>query len=186
MEINISELKLQLNSFRRKINEYDKLYLNLYNEINYATSSWQDPKANSFFSCCEEKRKKIQKTISELNEFVNIYQYIVNKYESLGEKIKIILKNKDSILAEMDKYIDGLESVISSYQKLSLWFCPNEAYILNKQLSKIKENKMKIENVKKELKNVFDLVEDTEREVNIKISKINIEILKGINVNEYV
>ena len=53
MEICVSNLKEQLRKFEKKLEEYDTNYLNIYSNLGNSKTSWQDSKANDFFSLCD-------------------------------------------------------------------------------------------------------------------------------------
>lgn len=186
MEICVSNLKEQLSKFEKKLEEYDTNYLNIYGNLGNSKTSWQDAKANDFFSVCDEKKVKVQTLIDSSYDLIGIYKFVVSKYEKLGDEIKVTLSEKNTILNSIDEYLREVDNIISHYQRLSLWFCPNEAYTIRGQLSKMKTNKGKIEDLRKEIKDIYSLIEQTEQEVNTKISRLNVEILKDINPTDYV
>ncbi len=186
MEINISNLKINLTELRKKVNQYDDNYINIYHHLIQSSSYWNDKYSNRFFSCVEEKRHKIDKNIQELNKMINVYQYIIDQYQSLGSKVKIKVENRNDVISAIDHYIQQLNNIISYYQGLDVSFCPNEAYFLNQEKQKLIKMRDSSINMKQNIKNIFNLVEETERTVKSKNNKIHIEILKDINIGEYI
>lgn len=186
MEVNVSDLRKQYDEFSKKLNEYDNIYLNIYNEINQATTYWKDTVASSFFTYCENRKNKIQLYINELDDISKIYQYIISKYSELGEKIKLNLNSRDTVINKINSVIYSFDDLITCYNGLDLSFCPYEASILNNQLSKLKTDKNEIVALRNEIDSIFDQIESIEREVAIRISKINVEIIQRINIEEYI
>lgn len=187
MEIKVSDIKQEIDSLSGLIEDYELTYLNLYNVVNNMSFSWEDHYADLFFTDVEKEKIKVANTVDEIKKIKDIYIYLVNKYNTLGNKIIFELKNKDYVLKKIDSCLSQFDSIIKSYQGLDL----NEISggirnSIANELSKIKENKKRLEKYKTEVKNIITYIEETERNINLKISSIKIEIIKEQNIEEFV
>ena len=73
------------------------------------------------------------------------------------------------------------------YNNMDLGFCSgstlaNKIYKQKQELLKIKE---KLIQDKEKIKDIFEKIEEIEKDVNLKLSKINIEVIKEADINEF-
>ncbi len=186
MEINVGLLQKEYINLSKQLETFYDSYLNIYNDLKEANSAWQDYHARLFFNSVNNTKIKVNNTYDELSSLKDIYLYLINQYKSLGNKIKIDLKAKDEIIFNFNNFNDKLNELISLYNSLDLSFCPNEAVKLNKQKEELIKIKSYIIKSKEKVKDVFNKVETIENEVNLKLSKIDIESLKEITINEFI
>lgn len=186
MQINILKIKSEIDKLNNLIEDYEVNYLNLYNEINKTSSLWQDNNAKKFFKNTDIEKRKTKQFIDEVNSIIDIYKFLVKKYEKIGKKISINIKAKDEVIAELNKYLNQLQNIINYYNKLDLSFCLQERNILLAQNKKLKEEKQIINKIKEEIKAKYNYIEEIEKEINSKIMKINIEILKITEINNFI
>ena len=121
MEIRVNNLKEIINTFNNLLESYEEVHLNLYNEINNASSYWNDGYAINFFENCNNNKMKITNNIEELRNLKNIYDFIINKYLLLGHNITINLEEKININNYFNKYLNRLNNIINSYNRLDIY-----------------------------------------------------------------
>ena len=186
MQVNIANMKIRLITLTNKLNNYQEDLLNLYNELNNATSYWQDNHATKFFNNVQKEELKANNLVNELTSLQEIYTYLVEKYETLGTKIVFELDKKNTCLTKIDSFLAKIAQIINTYNHLDTSFCPLEAkYIQSekKKLSQIAEN---IKTIRKDLKTIFNEIEETEKNIQHKLSKINIELIKETDLKEFI
>lgn len=186
MQINILKIKSEIDKLNNLIEDYEVNYLNLYNEINKTSSLWQDNNAKKFFKNIDIEKRKAKQFIDEVNYIIDIYKFLVKKYEKIGKKISINIKAKDEVVAELNKYLDQLQNIINYYNNLDLSFCLQEQNILLAQKQKLKEEKQIINKIKEGIKAKYNYIEEIEKQVNSKILKLDIEILKVTEINNFI
>lgn len=186
MQINITNMKLKLITLTNKLNDYQDDLLNLYNELNNASSYWQDPHAIKFFNNVKKEQLQANNLTNELTSLQEIYTYLVDKYETIGNKIQFELDQKNACFAKIDNFLTKITQIINAYNHLDTSFCPEEAkYIQNEQrkLLKVAEN---LKTIRKDLKIIFNEIEETEKNIQAKLSKINLEIVKETDIKEFI
>ncbi len=186
MQVNILKMKAEINKLNNLIENYELTYLNLYNEINKASSFWQDNNARNYFKNIEIEKRNTKRFIDEVNSCKDIYKFLIEKYEKLGNKISVNIKNKDDVVSELNKYLDKLQSIINYYDNLDLSFCPNERIYLLNEKDKLKEEKNQVNNIKDGIKEKFSYIEEIEKQISSKIAKIDIEILKETDIKGFI
>ena len=184
MEIKVSKIKEELNNLNNLIEEYELNYLNLYNIVNDMSHHWQDYYANLFFKDIELKKIEVRNTIDEITNIKNLYYYLVLKYENIGENIKFDLSMRSSVLNSIDNCLNKYQNIINSYNSLDLSFCGG--YSINSEVSTMINAKNKLAHYREKLKNMLDYIEEIEREIALKISGINIEELKELEIEKYI
>lgn len=186
MEIQVSRIKEELNELNNLIENYQLSYLNLYNIVNDMSHYWQDHYSELFFKDIEIRKIEIDNTISEINNIKSLYNYLVYKYENIGNNIKFNLSNKESVYSKIDNCLNQYQNIINSYNSLDLSFCGNEVSSINSQISRMINAKNTLSNYKEELRNIINYIEEIEREITRKISGINIEDIKDQEIGRYV
>ncbi len=186
MYINLSNLKNEVNKLNNLINKYEEIYLNLYNEFNFSSYLWHDKNSESFFESLKMEKLKIKNNIEEIDDVKQLYDYIINQYEVIGNEIKCNLNSEKNILLKFDSYLAELSKTITYYNNLDLSFCPQFKEMITKEKNIIIREKIEIENVRNKIKKMYKKINEIEREVKLKISKINIEYIKENDMNNFI
>ena len=87
MQVNVSNLKVNLDKLDKTINDYQLTYLNLYNEINNSKQYGNSYKFRLFYNACDKERIYTSDFYNEINELKKIYQFIYQSYNSIGKLI---------------------------------------------------------------------------------------------------
>lgn len=185
MEIKVKEIKKELEKLENLIDNYELTHLNMHNEVKNASFSWNDNYAKDFFEDVDKKKIDISKMIDEIKTTRNIYKYIVDKYETLGNNIKFNFENKLDIYTEIENCVKEMENIEKEYENLDLSFCSHLSSELNNQQNRIENSKEKLKTYKENLKQTITYIEETEKEVNLKISKTDIELIQEQKVEDF-
>ena len=186
MEIQVLRIKEEVNELNNLIESYQLNYLNLYNIVNDMSHYWQDHYSCLFFKDIELRKIEIDNTITEITNLKNLYNYLVYKYENIGNNIKFNLSNKESVYSKIDNCLNQYQNIINSYNSLDLSFCGSEVSSISSQISTLTNAKNILSNYREELRNIINYIEEIEREITRKISGINIEDIKEQEIGRYV
>lgn len=186
MEIDIASLQKESDILNKQLEKFTDSFLNIYNDLNQASNDWQDYHARFFFTNVNTEKSKVNNTYKELIALQEIYLYLVNQYKVLGNKINVNLDNKDDIFSKFNNFKEKLDELVSMYNDLDLSFCPDEAAKINSQKKQLLKIKSDIYNSKDKIKETLEKIEEIEKEVNLRISKINIEEIQETNINEFI
>lgn len=185
MEINVTNLESECNKLNSELEIFYNNYLNIYNELNNANSYWQDYHSRLFFSNANSEKNKVNNTYNEINELKNIYKYLIDEYKSIGRKIKVNLDGKDEIISKFNNFHDKINELISIYNSLDLAFCPSIANKLNNQKDRIVKIKEEMLSSKNKIKKILEKIESIEDEINVRVSKMNLEEIKEVDIKEF-
>lgn len=181
MEININSLKQELSALNKLIEEYNINNLNMYNTFSSTTPYWIDPHSILFQNNINFEKIKVTKTYNEMIELKDIYNYMITSYQNIGDKIKINISGRENILNKFDNIISMINSIINKYNNLDYSFANvNIITMLNKEKTELNQTKERIINLKTDIYKKFNYIENIEREIALKISRINIEYLEEI------
>ena len=102
MNINIEKLKINLSELNKLIEDYEKIYYSLYNELSNCSGFWQDNNATLFFE--------------DVNIEITIHEGRNHQVKRMFEAVsKDVVKLKRERIAFLD--LTGLAS--GEYRKLS-------------------------------------------------------------------
>lgn len=185
MEINVEKVKIELDKYNRLLEDYEDVYLRLYHELNFSSSYWNDENSIKFFEKIKSDKNKNYLCILELKEIKKIYNYIVTSYESIGKKIFFDLKKKNSLYDKFDNFIVTLDKIIKLYEELDYENLTEEKIIIEEELKEIQKIKPKILLIKENVMDLFEQLEEIEKNIHYRLSKIKIEILKIEDISDF-
>ena len=181
MKININKLLIIRDNLIELLNNYEQIYNNFYHEIENVKNYWHDSHANYFFSSVVEEKKENVVFFEEFKSIVDIYSYIVNKYQDIGNNIEVDLNNRDDFIVKMDNCITGIDDIINRYRNLDSRFLMEVNKSLLYEEDKYSKIRNKLLSIKESNKRCLSEVEEIERQISLKISKINIVAVKENN-----
>lgn len=186
MEINILKIKEELTKIDNLYEDYEKIYINLYNEFKKIQSVWISQKSNEFNNYILSEKQKVKQTIDDMKNVNNIYDYLVENYKILGDKIKFNINNKDKVIDKINNYQDKLVKIINKYNNINFKEYTEEEKMIIFQKEILLNNKENLENIKKQILDKLKKIEEIEKEVSLRISKIDIEIIKESDITNLV
>ena len=185
MEINVLDLEKNSEKLIKSIGNFSNNILNIYNELNWANGCWNDFHARLFFTNVESEKIKINNTYDELTLLSEIYKTIIAQYKNIGNKIQVNLESKDTIITKFNSFQDKINELISLYNDLDLSFCKDISIKISNQKKELLRIKESLRLSKEKIKETLVKIEEIEKDINLKLSKINIETIKQANINEY-
>lgn len=165
MYINVSNLKNEVNVLKKKLESYENNSYNLYNEINNIKFAWNCNKCNIFLNTVSNGKVNFQNNYNELNSLVAVYDSLINRYESIGNKIVYNPTNESKFYNNLDNCLLKIDTIILLYNNIiSQNTVVNSA--LKTQLDKFIEIKTSIINLKSNLKNITNNINQTEIQIS--------------------
>lgn len=186
MDINIEKLKGDLRELNNLIEDYESIYYNLYNELSNCSIFWRDNNSCLFFDNVRLEKIAVNETITEFKQITEVYNYLVNKYGEFGNKIKINTKLKNDILSKFDNYLEDIYDILDAFKNLTFRFDKTISDNIYRDMEKLVDIVNILVSLKSKIKKHFNEFEEIEKEVSLKISKINIEILKESEISNLV
>ena len=187
MEINVGNIEKECSTLKKNIDSFYDNVLTIYNELNWVKGYWDDYHARIFFTNVNSEKMKVVNTYNELKSVSNIYEFMVERYKSIGNKIQVNLEVKDNVLAKFNNFYDKVNELISSYNGLNLGFCAGSSIAnrLHRQKRDLLKIKASLNVYKEKVKSTFEKIEEIESDINYKISNTSIEEIKEANISEF-
>lgn len=177
MVIDINNLKIEHEKRNKLITDYEEINLNLYNQLKEVLNYWIDNNALVFKEKLEKEALEIKEFIEKIKSVEEVYQFIIKKYETIGNQIQINLSEKQTVINEFNNYLNHLTQIINKYNALNLTFCPTESMLLKNQRNKLIEDKKQLETVKSKILAYFENIEEIEKEIANKLDKEEINLI---------
>lgn len=175
--IDVKELKIHATKLSKEIEEYEKIHLNIYNTLAEISSFWNDKESLRFQEKAKIAKQEISNKIMEMKTLEEVYKYIIEKYEEIGNDIKINLSADNEIQNYFNNYLEKISNIIVAYNNLNLVFCPQEAMIIRNERNRMIEYKKQMESIKEQIKQYYNKIENIEKEIINKISRIEISLI---------
>ena len=186
MHIDTKKIEEYLNKLNSQIKKYDDIYLNYYNDISRIKDNWISNQARKFLENTEIEKKEQKKIINNLNDIKEIYEYILLKYKDIGNKIECDLSKKEKLVEKINLYIENLNKIINKYNNLNYKLYDTQTIsILQEEANQLKLCLKNIIDIKKSIIDKLNIIEEIDKELKLKISKINISIINETNPKDY-
>jgi len=186
-EVNVVNLKTLVSNFNKLIETYQKNYLNLYNELKNSSIFWTDTHALRFYDAKDMEKHRMDVSYEELSRIKDIYKYIVNKYESIGNYIAFNLDNRDALLSKINNYIYSLNGILNSYNSLDYSFANSSViYSINNQKINIKNMINNLYSIRNNIKTILNSIEETENKILSMINKVDIDVMPYATTERFI
>ena len=186
-EVNVVNLKSLVNNFNKLIEAYQKNYLNLYNELKNSSIFWTDTHALRFYDAKDMEKHKMDVSYEELTRMKDIYKYIVNKYEAIGNYISFNLDNRDALLSKINNYIENLNGILNSYNSLDYSFATSSViYSINNQKNNIRNMLNNLYSVRNNIKSILNNISETENKIQSMINKVDIDVMPYATTERFI
>ena len=173
MKINNINLKNDINLLNKLIAEYEEVKLNLFNELKDSCINWQDGNSVDFENKIYLEKVESDNILRTLTDKRDILNFIYDKYSNLGEKIKCDLNNRSALLRSIESCQSQANSIINEFYKIDNSFYYWEQQSISNQKNKILKVKNDLSEVKNSITKMFDKIEEIEKEIKVKIKKID-------------
>lgn len=185
MKVNTINLKVEIEKLNNLIDDYENIYLNLYNELLSTQTYWIDSESRMFNENLEIEKTQVRNTINELTNVKQIYEELMSRYEEIGNKLEFNPKLKNVIISKIDNCIDKSRKILELYNKLNLNDDSKETLSIKQHISILENIILNTTTLRNQIKEKYELIEEIEKEINFKISKINLEYIQEIGIDKY-
>lgn len=172
LEVNVVGLKSEINTLNSLINEYEEILLNLFNQLKESCINWQDGYSLQFEDKIAQEKQEANLILQNLKTKKNVYNYIYDKYQELGNNIKCNLNNKNKVLNSIENNINQVEEIIRQFNSIDNSFYYYEYQYIQDNKQKMISIKNKLNNAKSTVSKYFQKIENYERDVANKIKEL--------------
>ena len=184
-KIDVLNIEDNLNKLLKLEEKYESCYLNYYKVLDDLISHWISQKSYDFFEKVAEEKKKQITIIENIKEINNIYNCIKSKYKRMGNKVCFDSYNINKLVTNTNRCFNKLKNIIYLYDDINLLNLSNEQRnILVEEVKKMNKNLENINSLKSVLVNKSEILEETEKNLKLKISKIGIGTAGSLSKNE--
>lgn len=177
MHIKVDKLKEEVKKYNDLISRYEDCKIKLYNEYGYISNMWNDGNTPKFFDNVDSERISSELAISNMKSVVDVYNYIVENYEKIGNEINVQLNLVQTLNSKFNKCISDCDTLIKIFDQMSLKDIPEGYWYTNKRTD-ICNIKKRITGLKNKINGILNDISDIEAEAKSRISNINIDIIK--------
>ena len=178
MLIKIEKLKTELDKYNETVSKYEELKIGLYNELKNLTNFWQDERTEEFFDKVNSQKIECEEIISDMNNISEVYTYIIQSYEDLGNEIEFDLSQRDELMSKFKKCINVFDDIIEIYESMNLSLI-DEKEIFLKQKEKVIKTKKRLVEYKINIDTILSEINEIEAQVKSKIRNINIKVINS-------
>ena len=175
MVINLNYMKNEIEKLNALIEEYEENSLNLKNCFKSVSFFWNGVLEQKYMDDVNNELKKLDLTIIDLESTKDIYNYIIEQYSIIGNKIEYDSSIKSKILSYFDTIINDYDDILQKYNSVNYSLDSDLTTIIEKERITILNNKNTIINYISDIKSMYDRLEELEKNIKQKIYKLNLE-----------
>ncbi len=180
IKINSVELKKEIETLNNLISNCEEIQLNLFNQLKDATINWQDGNSIEFENKIYLEKQEADLILQSLNDKKDILNFIYDKYNELGKKIRCNLNNKTTVIHALENCYKQANSLITEFSKIDRSFYYSELDKIDNVKQKIINVKNKLDTTKITVSEIYTKIEEIEMEIKDKISE-----LEEIKINSF-
>lgn len=173
IDVNVGNLKENIDKLQSIIDKYENTQLNIFNQLKESTVNWQDGNSIKFENSIYLEKKESNLFLQSLQNKKDIYDYICKKYGEIGNKIECYLNNKSSLLNAIDICYNETVNILNEFDKINTDFYYKEQDAIFLQKQKIKEVREELKTVKSLTSQLFIKIENIEKNIKEKIVTLN-------------
>ena len=181
IKINIELLKTELEQLNNVLVNYETTELNLFNQLKNATSSdWNDNRSEVFADAIDIEKKESQEIVDSFNDVADCLKYIIDKYESIGNRISVNLEKKTDIINAYGKIENKINTIVSYLNSVDKSFSYSEKSSINDMRDSFNNLKRDVSDSRDKVKELFKKIERIENDIAKKVRD-----LKAIKIEDF-
>ena len=180
IEVNVSNLKLEVDKISKIIEEYDEIMLNLFRYLLDSYTNWQDSNSILFSQKIGEERLEMSNYFDILTQKKDVLKYLYDRYSEIGKKISINLNSKNIILGIIDDCYRQASDIRYSFEQIDTSFYYDERQTILNQKDEIYDVMEELRDIRSNISELYTKIEGIELEIHKKISNI-----EQIKINEF-
>ncbi len=186
ININSTEIEKEVTILKQLIEDYEKNYIMLFKELSDTSFYWtEDGNAKAFFNELKFEKEQQKNHYKTLYNTYKIYEYISEKYKTIGRKIYVNPDERDNILAKYNNCINKTTELIVLYEHLDTSFCAPERPLIINQIKKLNNLRTTYKASKEKVKDTLDRIAEIEREIQNRIASYEIDKINYFDANQF-
>ena len=186
ININSTEIEKEVTILKQLIEDYEKNYIMLFKELSDTSFYWtEDGNAKAFFNELKFEKEQQKNHYKTLYNTYKIYEYISEKYKTIGRKIYVDLAERDNILAKYNNCINKTTELIVLYEHLDTSFCAPERPLIINQIKRLNNLRTTYKASKEKVKDTLDRIAEIEREIQNRIASYEIDKINYFDANQF-
>ena len=158
----------------------------LFKELSDTSFYWtEDGNAKAFFNELKFEKEQQKNHYKTLYNTYKIYEYISEKYKTIGRKIYVDLAERDNILAKYNNCINKTTELIVLYEHLDTSFCAPERPLIINQIKRLNNLRTTYKASKEKVKDTLDRIAEIEREIQNRIASYEIDKINYFDANQF-
>ena len=175
MIIDLKELNVIKDKLSKSLDNYNRVFLNYYNELMGLSDYWKDGNSFPFFSACEEAKKNGKKNYHFFKRLVQLFNNICISYHDVGEKIEYDFDYYDKMIDSVDKVSNKLSMVIQKYSSLNYSsFREDLKGVFGSHIEKCRKIYTSLDTIKDKNKDMKYRIDEIEEKIGGELSKFNL------------
>ena len=172
MKVNTQDLQNEIHHLNLLIKEWKNTQLNLYNQMDQAFTHWKDNSSVDFEEKIYLEKNNVEQVVKKVKDIKDIYQYLYNRYNKLGDKILCDVESRKDLITRIEIYYENLKKIYNQFDNIDLSVLSDEKEKIATVKNKLKIQLKNLTELKDKVLAFFDQVEEIEKEMLIRASKI--------------
>ena len=179
VDVNVPNLANAINSLKSIISEYEEIELNLFNQLNDScVNNWQDKYSKEFEGKMQLDKQEAQLILESLNEKKEVYNFIHDRYGEIARKIKVNLSGRSRVISSLERCYNNARTAINLFNSVDTGYRFGGEILAQK--AKIEKVKNEISDLKIEVNNLYNKIEEIEQQIKAKINALEV-----VNINPF-
>ncbi len=172
IKVDVSKLKSELEQLNLIIDEYDEIELNLFNQLKNSCNDWNDHKTPAFEAAVDKEKKESMRMLDSFKDVTNCLNYIIQQYESIGNRITVCLEKKTTIIKYYGSVENKVNSIISTINSVDKSFSYSEKDNIIDLGNSFENLKTDLVDSRDRVKDLFKKIERIEENVAAKLRSL--------------
>lgn len=185
MKVNNSNLLKVLGEFKKNVDECENCYYLIFSAYKQLELNWNDPYSQSFIDNIDREKKQFDMLLEILKKIHNILLNTYKNYKKIGQKLFFQEDDYGNVANIYDNILTGYTKFKKVYntvpkEKLNDIFLKDS---ISKIYDKIDMTKDDIAKAKKRYDEIYNEINNNEKLIYKKLSKISIVKIDSIDFN---
>lgn len=187
MLINVEEIKLLSIKMKKIRDNYEDICINYYGNLNSIKEYWKSNKSDSYFNVVNSEKKYYFELLNNIDDLLDIFKYLINKYNSIGNIIRYDFSLEDSYLQKKISIIDSLNDILNIYNNLNIKKINSSILNLITKEKDILLNGLKfLEEYCDANRNTMNEIVSVENDLREKFSKLDVITISVSDFKDYI
>ena len=185
MLVNVKKLRDNLDRFSTVTNEYYYNYTNLYNEINNSKSYYNSAKATNFYNACDLEKVSNDDLYNDIDSLKKVYKYICEHYSGIGNTIEFELGNSTALFNQIKEINNKINTIRRSLNEIDTSMAREIYYAILEIDNRLNSMQKNLQELERGNKNTINKINDIEKNVKNKLSKIDVGYINETDIRPF-